>query len=159
MPRNSSFPLASTAGLIGLSAALGGCGSQDPQIPTAPSTTATRQASFPLTVSRVGGIAGFKDNLSIQSDGGVLAVTKQGQVTCALDPVSLATLNEAAATIKDTDQPTAPASPPADAMTVLFGAGTGLLVVNDPRVAKAEPVVTQLLADVTGPKANRKICT
>ena len=44
-------------------------------------------------------------------------------------------------------------------MDVLFGAGTGLLHLDDARVAKAEPVVTQLLADVTGPAARRKICT
>jgi hypothetical protein len=145
-------------GLVGV-VTLGGCGSSDPQIPTAPSTTSTKQASFPLTVSRLGGIAGFNDNLSIQDDGGVLATTKQGQVTCTIDKASLAVLNEVALQVRDTDQPSAPVSPPADSMSVVFGAGTGLLSINDPRVATAEPVVTQLLADVTGPAAGRKICT
>jgi hypothetical protein len=146
-------------GMVGLTVALGGCGSGDAQIPTAPSSTVTRQASFPLTVSRLGGVAGFTDDLSIQDDGGVLATTKQGQVTCTIDKASLAVLNDAALQVRDTDQPSAPASPPADAMTVVFGAGTGLLSIDDPRVAKAEPVVTRLLADVTGPAAGRKICT
>ena len=146
-------------GLIGVVSVLGGCGSQDPQIPTAPSTTSTKEASFPLTVARLGGIAGFTDNLSIQADGEVLAATKQGSVSCSLDKASLAVLNDAALQVHDTDQPSAPASRPADYMSVMFGAGTGLLSINDPRVAKAEPVVTQLLADVTGPKAGRKICT
>jgi hypothetical protein len=159
MPRNSPLTLVSITGLVGLSVVLGGCGSKDPQIPTAPSSTVTRQASFPLTVSRLGGIAGFTDDLSIQDDGGVLATTKQGQVTCTIDKASLAVLNDAALQVHDTDQPSAPTSPPADAMTVVFGAGTGLLSIDDPRVAKAEPVVTQLLADVTGPAAGRKICT
>ena len=145
--------------LVGLMVALGGCGTSDPQIPSAPSTTTTRQASFPLTVNRLGGIAGFSDNLSIQDDGGVLATTKQGTVTCTIDKASLAVLNDAALQVHDTDQPTAPASPPADAMSVVFGAGTGLLSITDPRVVKAEPVVNQLLADVTGPAAGRKICT
>ena len=151
--------LSKAVGAVGLTLALVGCGSNDPQIPNAPSTTSTRQASFPLTVSRLGGIAGFSDNLSIQDDGGVLATTKQGKVTCTIDKASLAVLNDAALQVHDTDQPSAPASRPADYMIVTFGAGTGLLSVHDPRVVKAEPVVTQLLADVTGPAAGRKICT
>jgi hypothetical protein len=137
---------------------LSACGTADPQIPTAPTATATRQASFPLTVSRRGGIAGFADTLSIQQDGGVLATTKQGRVTCRIEQSSLAILNEAALQVHDTDQPTTPPAGSADAMLVVFGGGTGLLAIDDPRLAKAEPVVTQLLADVTGPESNRKIC-
>jgi hypothetical protein len=155
MSRTSPTLVLTALAAVSLSA----CGTADPQIPAASSTTSTRQASFPLTVSRVGGIAGFDDTLSIQDDGGVLATTKQGRVTCTIDQTSLAVLNDAALRVQDTDQPSAPASPPADAMRVLFGAGTGLLSINDPRVATAEPVVTQLLADVTGPAARRKICT
>ena len=161
MPRNAPSVLtaAGLPGLVGLAMLLGGCGSDDPEIPTVSSTTATRHASFPLTVSRIGGIAGFTDNLSIQDDGGVLATTKKGQVSCTIDKASLAILNEAALQVHDTDQPTAPTSRPADAMLVLFGAGTGLLSIDDSRISKAEPVVTQLLNDVTGSAAERRICT
>ena len=159
MPRTAPIPPVAVAGLVGLSVALGGCGSSDPQIPTASQTTGTPLASFPLTVSRQGGVAGFSDTLSIQDDGAVLAATKQGRVTCTVDKASLAVLNEAALEVKDTDQPTAPATRTADGMVVMFGAGTGVLSIDDPRVAQAAPVVTQLLADVTGPAAARKICT
>lgn len=163
MPRTAQSSFGSTASLIGLSLtlalALGGCGTKDPQLPTAPSPTVTRQASFPLTVSRLGGIAGFNDSISIQDDGGVLATTKQGKVTCTIDRASLAVLNDAALQVHDTDTPTGSASTVADQLDVLFGAGTGLVHLGDERVAKAEPVVTQLLADVTGPAADRKICT
>jgi hypothetical protein len=138
---------------------LSACGTTDPPIPPATSTTATKQAKFPLTVSRLGGIAGFSDNLSIQDDGGVIATTKQGQVTCTLDKTTLAQLNEAALQVHDTDQPTTPPGGHSDSMTVLFGAGTGLLAVDDARVSKVAPVVNQLLADVTGPAARRKLCT
>ncbi len=158
MPRIAPSLIPAT-GLVTLSLLLAGCGSDDPELPTAPSTTATRQASFPLTVSRIGGVAGFTDNLSIQDDGGVLATTKKGKVTCTIDKESLATLNEAALQVHDTDVPTASPSRPADSMIVMIGAGTGLLDIADPRVSKAEPVVTQLLADVTGAAADRKICT
>ena len=86
-------------------------------------------------------------------------MTKQGQVTCTIDKASLAVLNEAALQVHDTDQPTGSPSTVADQLDVLFGAGTGLVRIDDTRVVKAEPVVTQLLADVTGPRAGRKICT
>jgi hypothetical protein len=138
---------------------LSACGTADPQLPQASSATATKQASFPLTVQRTGGIAGFRDTVSIDADGHVLAGTRQGQVSCDLDQASLALLNDAALQVHDTDQPTAPPADQSDAMTVVFGAGTGLLAINDSRVARAEPVVTQLLADVTGPAADRKVCT
>ena len=157
--RSAGVPLVTglSAGAVAV-AALTACGAADPRIPPASSSHATRQASFPLTVSRVGGVAGFTDSLSIQDDGEVLAATRHGQVRCTLDKASLAVLNDAALQVHDTDQPTG--SPTmADQLDVLFGAGTGLLPVNDARVAKAEPVVTQLLADVTGPASARKICT
>ena len=160
MSRTSLLPLVAVP-LCGVLAAglLSACGTTDPQIPQGPSSTVTKKASFPLTVNRVGGIAGFSDSLSIQDDGEVLALTKQGQVECTLDEASLAVLNEAALKVHDTDQPTGSPTTIADQMDVLFGAGTGLVRIDDTRVVKAEPVVTQLLADVTGPKANRKICT
>ncbi len=96
MPRTAPLSPVTIAGLIGLSAALGGCGSSDPQLPTDSQSTGTRQASFPLTVSRQGGVAGFSDTLSIQDDGAVLAATKQGRVTCTIDKASLTVLNKAA---------------------------------------------------------------
>ncbi|SDP33153.1 hypothetical protein SAMN04489867_2096 [Pedococcus dokdonensis] len=163
MSRITALPKVASLLSSGLAAVtLTACGTADPPIPpatTTSSTTAPAKASFPLTISRVGGIAGFTDNLSIQDDGGVLAVTKNGQVTCTLDEASLAVLNEAALQVHDTDQPTGPPQTASDQLDVLFGAGTGMLRVNDPRVAGAEPVVNQLLADVNGPKASRKLCT
>lgn len=162
MPRTAPLSFRATGGLIGLiglSLALVGCGTTDPRIPAAPSPTVTGRASFPLTVSRLGGIAGFSDSLSIQDDGGVLATTKQGKVTCTIDKASLAVLNEAALEIHDTDTPTGSPSTVADQLDVLFGAGTGLVHLGDERVARAEPIVSQLLADVTGPASRRKICT
>jgi hypothetical protein len=160
MSRTSLVSLV-TAPLLGALAAatLSACGTADPEIPQGSSSTATKKASFPLTVNRVGGIAGFSDSLSIQEDGEVLAKTRQGQVTCSLDDASLAVLNEAALQLHDTDQPTGSPTTISDQLDVLFGAGTGMVRIDDARVARSEPVVTQLLADVTGPEASRKICT
>ena len=155
MSRTSPLPLLAVLAAGTLSA----CGATDPPIPQASSTTATRQASFPLTIQRTGGIAGFRDTISIDADGHVLAGTKQGQVSCDLDRASLALLNEAALQVHDTDQPTGPPATHSDAMTVTFGAGTGVLAIDDARLVVAAPIVNQVLADVNGTAANRKLCT
>lgn len=146
-----------------------GCGTAEPAVPDGgPTSGPSPQASssggpdtsprFPLAITRQGGVAGFSDRVTVQEDGSVRAVTKTGEVTCTLDAASLAVLAEAAAGIRDTDTPTAPTTPVADAMTVLIGAGDGRVPVDDPRLAAMEPVVTQLLAEVTGPAAGRRIC-
>lgn len=151
---------------------LTGCGQQAAET-TTPSTTQdttpssssstttspSAHARFPLTVSRLGGVAGFNDSATIQADGSVVATTRQGKVSCTLDEVSLTALDEGAAPIGDSDQPDPSASTPADHLEVLIGSGSGLASTSDPRVAKATPIVTQLLADLNGPVANRRICT
>jgi hypothetical protein len=141
--------------------ALGGCVEQTEPPPQASDTTPTSappSANFPLRVERTGGVAGFHDVLVIQQDGSVVANSKRGQVSCTLDAASLAVLNTAARGIHLNDQPT-PGTSVADGMTVTFSARFGTLGIDDPRVAAAEPVVSQLLADVSAPPAKRKICT
>ena len=140
--------------------ALGGCVEQTKPLPEASDTqtSAPPRASFPLRVERTGGVAGFRDLVVIQDDGSVVADSTRGQVTCTLDAASLATLNTAARGVHVNDQPT-PGTDVADGMTVTLSARFGTLGIDDPKVAAAEPVVNQLLADVSGPPAKRKICT
>ena len=141
--------------------ALGGCVERTaplPEVSTAPRPTAETTARFPLRIERTGGVAGFHDKLSIQADGSVVGQTKQGQVSCRLDKDSLATLNQAALHIRQNDQPTG-APTGADRMQVTLRARFGTVGVDDPKVADARPVVTQLLADASAPAAKRKLCT
>jgi hypothetical protein len=156
MPRHATA--SRTAVLVLAASALAGCGQEDPSIPPATSSP-TRSASFPVTITRTGGVAGFRDSVSVQADGSVFASTKQGEVRCRLHDQALDDLREGAAPIQDTDSPTSAPPVTADAMEVLIGAGTGTASIADPRVAPAVPVVNQLLADVTGPAAARKVCT
>lgn len=140
--------------------ALGGCVEQTsplPEVSTAAVPTAEPTASFPLRVERIGGVAGFDEKLSIQADGSVVGRTRQGQVSCTLDRDSLATLNAAARNIRLNDQPTG-GTTVADGMTVTFSARFGTLGIEDPKVADAGPVVTQLLTDLSAPPAKRKVC-
>lgn len=140
--------------------ALGGCVEQTkplPEVSTAPRPTAQTTASFPLRVERSGGVAGFDDKLSIQADGSVVGQTKKGQVSCVLDRASLATLNDAALRISQNDQPTG-GTAVADGMSVTFSARFGTVGIDDPKVASAQPVVAQLLADVSAPPPKRKAC-
>jgi hypothetical protein len=140
--------------------ALGGCVEQTKPLPEASDTptSAPPSASFPLRVERTGGVAGFHDVLVIQQDGSVVADSKRGQVSCTLDAASLAALNTAARAVRLNDRPT-PGTDVTDGMTVTFSARFSTLGIDDPKVAVAEPVINQLLADVSGPPATRKICT
>jgi hypothetical protein len=140
--------------------ALTGCVEQTKPLPEVSDTptSAPASANFPLRVERTGGVAGFHDLLVIQEDGSVVADSKKGQVSCTIDAVSLAALSTAARAIHQNDQPT-PGTSMADGMSVTFSARFGTLGIDDPRVADVAPVVQQLLADVSGPQAKRKICT
>jgi hypothetical protein len=143
-----------TVALLGL----GGCVQETKPLPTVTdaATTAAPSIRFPLRVLRSGGVAGFREELFVQSDGSVIGQTKQGQVTCMLDQESLAALKGGAAQVHATDTPNGPGG--ADQLWVQFGTGAGSLNIDDPKLAAAEPVVTQLLADVSAPPAKRKIC-
>jgi len=140
--------------------ALTGCVEQTKPLPEVSNTptSAPPSANFPLRVERTGGVAGFHDLLVIQEDGSVVADSKGGQVSCTIDAANLAALNSAARGIRQNDQPTA-GTTVADGMTVTFSARFGTLGIDDPRIADVAPVVQQLLADVSGPQAKRKICT
>lgn len=127
-------------------------------IPSTSGTTATR-ASYPITIQRIGGVAGFRDQLSVAQGGAVTGTTKGGEVTCALAQDALATLDAAARGIAGSDRPSvAPSTTVSDAMTVLVGAGGGLVRLDDPRMASAADVVNALLADVTKGGAGT-VCT
>ena len=142
-----------------LVAGLASCTEATPELPTVTSTAQTKQAHFPLRVVRQGGPQNYNDQLTIQADGGVLATGVQGQVTCTLDKDSLAVLNQAAAAL-DGSSVSAPAGTPAASAQILMAdMGADLVPIDDQRLGKAAPVDTHLVTDVTGPAADRKLCT
>ena len=159
MPRTLGRSLLAVA-LLGAAASLAGCGSSDrsDSTPPPPRATPTREVQLPLTITRMGGVAGFSDTVKVQHDGTVHATTKAGQVTCTLESQALSTLQEAAAEIAPTDTPSLPASPVPDAMVVVFSSGKGALAVEDPALADAADTINRVLADVTGPESERALC-
>jgi hypothetical protein len=148
-----------TATLVGAAVSLAGCGSDGSgSAPRTPEGTSTRQAQFPLTITRMGGVAGFSDTVSVQDDGTVLATTKAGRVTCTLESQALAALKDGAAEIAPTDTPSTPATPMPDGLLVVFSSGRGALSVDDPVLADTADTINQVLADVTGPAGERTLC-
>lgn len=144
-----------------------GCTQQGPSIPdpTTPSVTTTK-AVYPLKVQRgcVEACA-TNDDLTVQSDGGVIAQVKGRQVECTVDDATLTKLNDAALGIQPDPPPTfgqPPPPPPTGdpkAVQVWFRSGNGSLDQTAPAYAAVRPLLDRLLADVNAPEGQRKICT
>ncbi|HET8768557.1 MAG TPA: hypothetical protein VFM86_14625 [Pedococcus sp.] len=138
--------------------AMTGCTQKSPPLPDATTQPRTKLPDYPIKVFRgCNRPCGFNDELNIQSDGGVLVQVKGRMLQCQLDRASFATLNDAAVTIEPTDLPTRTARD--DELQVALVSGAGVVDINDERIAKAKPVIEQLLDDVHAPAAQRKICT
>ena len=131
---------------------------------TVATTTATKQATFPLRVTRVvvspAGPSDLNVQMYIQHDGGVLASLGKGQVTCTLDKTSLQVLNAAAVRIGTPTSPSGASAPTTDGPVLVFFADrqTNLVNIDDPRVGAARQVVEQLLKDVSVPAPQRIAC-
>src|SRR5665811_4546 len=79
--RHLSRILCATAVVVGATASCGGSATT-PTRPATP-TSQSQPAVFPLTVTRTGGIAGFRDVLVVAGDG-LVSVTRKGQAPCLL---------------------------------------------------------------------------
>ena len=152
------------------------CGSGSAGSITAASTTAASDAAasggaasgsaarsvFPVTLTRVGGIAGFNDRVVVQVSGATGVSTRSGaRPGCTLTPAALTGLDRAVREL-DANPPTAPTSTGrvSDQMAVTVTwtrpDGSGLLgeAAGDEVAA-----VTGLLDDVTGPSPAYALCT
>ena len=131
-----------------------------PMSPTSPASQDS-QALFPLTISRIGGIAGFRDVLVVAEDG-IVSVTRKGQRTrrCQLTPAALARLTTAASRVpwsRLTPATTSPSFP--DDMVSTLQAPTGPPVrMEDPRAGSGRAVFAELLNDLTGGAKPSPMC-
>jgi hypothetical protein len=139
-------------------AAIGGCnGSRTAQ--TTPASTAQSQpAVFPLTVTRAGGIAGFRD-LLVVTDEGQVSVTRKGQKPwrCRLTSASLQRLMTAAAVVPWSRIAPANTRPsfPDDMVTIMQSPAGGPVRLEDPLAGPSGRLLLQLLNDISdGPAAS-----
>ncbi len=143
--------------------ALGGCGSGSSGAAgtaagTDGSSSTSPAATYPVTISRTGGLAGFDDHLVLEQDGSVTGTTKAGPVTCRVEPDVADALARAAATAPT--EGTGPTSDVADALVVTITAGSHTAVLGGS--AAGDPgsqAVTALLGDLAEPAGARTICT
>jgi len=141
-------------------AAMTACGSQGPA--SNPSNSPSQPSVFPLTITRVGGVAGFNDVLVVASDG-LVSVTQKGkaQRQCRLTPEAAKRLTTAASQVPWphlTPGKTAAAFPD-DMVTLVLSPSGGPVRVEDPQVGAAGPIFDELVNDLIGGRSASGMCT
>jgi len=122
----------------------------------------SQQPVFPLTITRTGGIAGFRDVVVVTGDG-LVAVTHKGKVPrrCRLTPGAMQRLATAASQVpwsRITPANTHPSFPDDMVTTVQSPAG-GPLRLEDPQAGSGGQVFHDLLNDLHGGPAASRMCT
>lgn len=153
-------PSRAIAAVIVAATALGGsvsaCGASTPT-----PTSQSRQAVFPVTITRTGGIAGLHDVLTVAGDGKV-TLERGGQRPrrCQLTPVAVQAATKAAAQVpwsRVTPGRTQPSFPD-DMVTTLQSPAGGPVRVEDPQVGTQAQVFLDLLNDLGGDPAASRTC-
>lgn len=128
-------------------------------------TTSTRDGQsslFPVTITRTGGIAGFRDTLVVSGDGLVLITRKaQARRQCHLSPEAAERLRTAASQLprpRATAIRTSPSFPDDMVTTVQLPKG-GPVRLEDQGVADRNQVFHELLNDLDGGGSASHICT
>ena len=140
-------------------AALAACGAQSPS--GSPSGSPSQPSVFPLTITRVGGVAGFNDVLVVTSEG-LVSVTQKGnaQRQCQLTPDAAKRLTTAASQVpwpRLTPGKTSAAFPD-DLVTMVLSPAGGPVRVEDPQVGAAGPIFNELANDLNGGRSASGMC-
>jgi len=145
--------LSSTAVMMAFTA---GCG----ETATTP-TSRSLPAVFPVTITRTGGIAGFRDVLVVAGDG-LVSVARKGhsQRRCQLTPSALDRLTKAATQLpwsEITQGGTNPAHPDDMVATVQSPLG-GPVRLEDPLTGGGGKVFLELLGNLNNGPGSSRIC-
>lgn len=141
--------------LLAVAVASTACGS--PKAPPGASPTSV----FPLTITRVGGVAGFHDVLIVNGDG-LVSVTQKGKKRwqCRLTPVAAQQVTAAAANVpwpRLTTSRTS-ASFPDDLVTLAQSPAGGPLRLEDSQAGAAGRVFNELVNDLHGGRSASGMC-
>ena len=152
--RQLSRILCSAALVVAMTAACGGS-----------ATTPTQQsppAVFPLTITRTGGIAGFRDVLVVAGDG-LVSITRKGQTPrrCQLTRTALSRLTTAASLVPWSRITAANThhSFPDDMVTAVQSPAGGPVRLEDPHAGGEGQVFQELLNDLHGDPTASRMCT
>lgn len=145
--------------------AMSACGSQSASTGSASTTTPTSEnqsSVFPLTITRTGGIAGFRDVLVVAGDG-LTSITRKAhaQRQCRLTPDAIERLTTAASQVPWPRITPASANPsfPDDMVTMVQSPAGGPVRLEDPQVGAGGQVFHELLGDLDGGRAASHMCT
>ncbi|MEO7059197.1 MAG: hypothetical protein ABI083_05740 [Lapillicoccus sp.] len=122
-------------------------------------SSTTAGAGFPVTISRIGGIAGFHDRVVVASGGVTTVTTKRGPAgTCTLAPETVTRL---LAAVRAAPTPTPSTGPQvADELVTTLEAPLTKGPVRLPDATSADlTVVGEILADVIGNPPAYRLCT
>jgi len=137
-------------------AATAGC-----QGPTTPSDAQSQAQAFPLTITRTGGIAGFRDVLVVSRDG-LVSVTRSGRKPrqCRLTAGVTQQLTTAVSSLAwPTATPaTTHATFPDDLVTTMAKPGADPLRADDPEAGPAGRLVLELVNDINDGPAAALVC-
>jgi hypothetical protein len=116
---------------------------------------------FPLTITRIGGIAGFHDVLTVSSDG-LVSLTQKGKARwqCRLTPVASRRMAAAASDVPWARLTTSntKASFPDDLVTSVKSPAGGPVRLDDPQTGAAGKVFTELINDLHGSRSASGLC-
>ena len=144
--------------------AMTACGSQSASNSSSnsPSNGSSQPSVFPLTITRVGGVAGFHDVLVVTGDG-LVSVTQKGktQRQCRLTPEAATRLTTAVSQVPWTHITPGKTSAafPDDLITMVLSPAGGPVRVEDPQVGAAGPVFNELVNDLNGGRSASGMCT
>ncbi len=127
------------------------------------STGTPAGSSFPLTITRSGGVAGVHETVVIQADGASTVSSRTGGPTaCRIGSADLATLSDEVIAHVTAPRPRAPEATPdhvvADAIQTTLTAGTREPHTSTEPPDPLPPAVGRLLTDVTGAAPAHQIC-
>jgi hypothetical protein len=133
---------------------------QAPSALAASESLPSYRAVFPVTMTRMGGFAGFQDVLVMTREGLVLVTDRGESRQCQLTPAATQRLRTAASQV-----PWARITPddgqarfPDDMVVMVKSPAGGPVRVENPRVGAAGVVFQELLADITSGQAASSMC-
>jgi len=138
------------------------CGSQSASTASGAPSSESQPAVFPVTITRTGGIAGFRDVLVVAGDG-LVSVMRKGQEPrqCRLTPETVERLTTAASQVpwhRIAPDSTLPSFPD-DLVTMVLSPAGGPVRLEDPQVGAEGQVFHELLNDLNGGPAGSRMCT